>query len=78
MRDSVETEFQYYDMPLKMVTSLKCLRRILMASDDNFPEVVGNLKKVRKSWDHLSRIMLGEGSIRRALGMFLSHLCRRF
>ena len=52
-----ERDFQAYVQPLNLVTSFKYLGRILTASDDDWPVVVGNLRKVRKKWVWLSRIL---------------------
>ena len=53
-----------------MVTSFKYLGQGLMAGYDDWPAVVGNLKKVRKSWDLLTRILGQEGANPRVLGVF--------
>ena len=41
-----------------------------MAAEENWPVVVGNLNKARKSWDRMMRILGREGAKPRALGMF--------
>ena len=43
---------------------------VLTAGDENWPGVVGNLKKARKSWASLSRIMGWEGAKPRVSGIF--------
>ena len=39
----------------------KYLGRILTATDDDWPEVVGNLRKARRSWGRLARVLSREG-----------------
>ena len=41
-----------------------------MAADDDWPEVVGNLRKARKSWAQLIRILVREGAKPRVSGIF--------
>ena len=38
--------------------------------DDDWTDVVGNLRKSRKSWEYLARILGQEGANPRVLGMF--------
>ena len=54
---SVESAFQAYGIPLETVTSFKYLGRVLIAADDNWQAVVGNLKKPQKTWARLTRIL---------------------
>ena len=61
---------QAYGRPLVTVTSFKYLGRVLAAADDDWPEVVGNLRKVRKSWSQMARILGQEGASPRVSGMF--------
>ena len=44
--------------------------RFLTAVEDNWPEVVGKLKKVQKIWARLTRILGREGDNPRVLGVF--------
>ena len=41
----------------------------MMAADDDWPAVVGNLKKARKSWACLTRSLRREGANPRVSGM---------
>ena len=41
-----------------------------MAADVDWPEVVGNLRKARKSWAQLIRILVREGAKPRVSGIF--------
>ena len=43
------------------MTEFKYLGIILTARDDDWPEVVVNLGKARKSWEQLSRVLGREG-----------------
>ena len=62
MRENLEQVFEAYGAPIENVTEFKYLGRILTATDDDWPAVVGNLGKVRISWGHLSRVLGREGS----------------
>ena len=44
------------------MTAFKYLGRILTATDDDWPAVVGNLGKARRSWGRLSRVLGSEGA----------------
>ena len=56
-RESAERAFQAYGRPLDTAVLFKYLGQVLMAGDYNLPAVVGNLKKARKSWTRLMRIL---------------------
>ena len=58
MRDSTVRAFQGYSRHIKTVTSFKYLGRIITASDNDYLAVVGNLRKARYIWGHLSRILI--------------------
>ena len=53
-----------------MVTSFKYMEWVLTVADDDWPEVVGNLRKSRKSWAQLESILGQEGNNPRVLGVF--------
>ena len=59
-----------------MVTYFKYLGWVLRAVDDNWPAVVGNLRKARKSWAWLTRSLGWEGANRRVSGMFFNEVVR--
>ena len=42
--------------------------------DEDLPEVIRNLRKARKSWDRLSRILGREGSSPRVSGMLFKEV----
>ena len=44
------------------MSEFKYLGRILTAKDDDFPVVVGNLRKARKSRGRLDRVLSREGA----------------
>ena len=61
-RKNSEQTFKAYREPINCVLELKYLGRILTATDENWPAVVGNLKKARISWGRLSRVLGREGA----------------
>ena len=56
-----ERAFQAYGAPLEHVAEFNYLGRVMMAVDDDWPEVAGIPQKVRKSWGRMSRILRREG-----------------
>ena len=58
MRASTERYFQAYGLPLKSVTTFKYLGQALTASNDDWLEVVGNLRTEKKKWAQLLRILV--------------------
>ena len=64
------TSLKVYGQPLDMVTSFHYLGLILTMADDYLPEVIGNFQKSRRSWSHLSRILVREGVDARTSGIF--------
>ena len=58
----MERDFETYGEPLENVTEFKYLGRVLTAGDDDWPAVVGKIRKVRKSWGRSSRILSREGA----------------
>ena len=53
-----------------MVKSFKYLGMAMTASDNDWPAVVGNLRKDRKSWACTTRILGRERAIPRVFGVF--------
>ena len=51
-----------YGEPIESVMAFKYLGRILTATDDDWPEVVGNIRKARRSWGRISRVLGMEGA----------------
>ena len=70
MREITERAFQAYGEPLENVTAFRYLGQLTMVGDDDWPAVVGNLHKSRKSWGWLSRILSWEGADLKVLGHF--------
>ena len=62
MWDCTERAFQAYGKPLDTVTSFKYLGQVIAEGEDDWSAVVGNFKKVRKSWSRLTRILGREGA----------------
>ena len=52
------------------MTTFKYLGQVMTAGDYDWPAVVGNLQKARKSWGRLSRILIWEGADTKVLGKF--------
>ena len=69
MWDNSERDFRAYIRPLETVTSFKYLGRVLTTGDEDWPAMVGNLKKARKSWARLIRILGREGADSRVSGV---------
>ena len=61
-RESTEQAFEAYGAPIKNVKEFKYLGRVLTANDDDWPAVVGNLGKARRSWGRLLRVLGREGA----------------
>ena len=57
-----------------MVTSFKYLGRVMTVGEDNWPAVVGNLRKDQKIWARLTRILVREGADLRVSWMFFKAL----
>ena len=49
LRESAGRVFQAYGILIETVTSFKYMGRVLMTTENDWPEVVGNLRKARKS-----------------------------
>ena len=47
---------------MEAMPEFKYLGRILTATDDDWPEVAWNLKKARRSWGRLARVLRREGT----------------
>ena len=60
LREISERFFKAYGAPLENVTAFKYLVWVMMARDDDWPEVAGNLQKARKIWGRMSRVLIRE------------------
>ena len=47
---------------MEAVTEFRYLGRLLMATDDDWPAVAGNIKKARRSWGRLAQVLGREGA----------------
>ena len=64
LHKSLERAFQDYGEPLETVILFKYIGRVLTAGDNNWPAVASNLRKNRKSWTRMTRILGWEGKNR--------------
>ena len=69
-RAGTEASFRAYGRPLTNVMAFKYLDSILTATDSDWPTVVANLRKARKKWVRVSRILRREGVNARTSGKF--------
>ena len=69
-RKARETVFHAYGQPLENVSLFKYLGRMVSDDDNDWPAVVRNLKKARKKWGRVSRILGREGADAKTSGMF--------
>ena len=60
--ENSEQAFEAYGAPIESVSEFKYLGRILTATDDDWPAVVGNLRKARRSLGRLARVLSREGA----------------
>ena len=70
LMESTESAFDEYGAPLENVTAFKYLVQVMTSGDDDWPAVVGNRQKARKSWGQLLRILSREGADPKVLGYF--------
>ena len=69
-QEGTVTALQAYDRPLETVTSFKYLGHLLTTNETNWPEVISNISKYRKSWSFLDWILGREGVDTRTSGRF--------
>ena len=60
-RKNTERAFHAYGKPTAAVSEFRYLRRLLTATDDDWPAVAGNIRKARMSWGRLARVLGREG-----------------
>ena len=70
MRERLERDFQAYGEPLENVTAFGYLGRVTTLFDDDWPAVVGNLQKERKSWGEVVADFDTGGGISESVGEF--------
>ena len=71
-RAGTETAFQAYACPLINVALFKYTIHLLMETDDFWTVVVSNIRKGRKKWDWMYRVLRREGADSRTL----DNLCK--
>ena len=77
LRDSLERAFQAYGEPPETVILLKHMGQIMTAGNENWPAVVGNLRKALKIWMWTTRILGWKGTDPRISCLFLRRLFRQ-
>ena len=58
LREITERSFEACGTPLDNVTVFKYLAQVITGVDDDWPAVVGNPRKAKKSWGRLSQILI--------------------
>ena len=61
-RKNSEREFHVYRKPMEAVSEFCYLGRLLTTTDDDWPEVSGNIRKARVSLGRLARVLGREGA----------------
>ena len=56
MQENSERAFHAYRKPMEAVSEFRYLGRLLTATDDYWPAVAGNIRKVRVIWGRLARV----------------------
>ena len=62
MKTTSEKAFHAYGNKMRAVTEFRYLGRVMTNTDDDWPEVAGNLRKARETWGGLARILGREGA----------------
>ena len=57
-----EKAFHTYGTKMRAMTEFKYLGRVLTNTDDDWPALAGNIRKVRASWGKLAKILGREGA----------------
>ena len=76
LQESLERDFLAYGELLDTVTSFKYLGRVMTAGDDTWTAVAGNLRKSKKSWVQMTRILGREGSYPNVSGLLFKAVIR--
>ena len=61
-RKNTERTFLAYGKPMAAVLEFRYLGRLLTTTDDDWPEVAGNIQKARMIWERLARVLGREGA----------------
>ena len=62
IRENSERAFHAYGKPMESVSEFRYLGWMLTATDDEWPEVAGNIRKAGANWGRLARILRREGA----------------
>ena len=62
--------FTAYGEELEQVSTFRYLGRPLSATDNDWPALYWNLRKARKRWAQVSRVLTREGAAPKVMGMF--------
>ena len=65
-----ETEFTIYGKKLERVSDFRYLGRVLAEDDDDTICIEGQLKKARKTWGSIAKILKREGANAKTMGKF--------
>ena len=63
---------------METVSYFRYLGRLLTATDDDFPEVAGNILKARVSWGRLARVLGREGADPKVSRSFYTAVTQQF
>ena len=55
--ENLERAFHAYGKPMEAVSEFRYLGRLLMATEDDWPAVTGNIRKAWVSWGRLARVL---------------------
>ena len=58
----MERAFKAYGEPMEAVSEFRYIGRLLTATDEDWLAVAGNIKKARRSWGRLARVLGREGA----------------
>ena len=61
-RENSERAFRAYGEPMEAVLELRYLGKLLTAMDNDWPAVTGNIKKARRRWGRLAKVLGREGA----------------
>ena len=75
-REVTDRDFSAYWKTLEMVTSFRYLGQEISAADENWPEVVRNLFRVRAVWKRMTQTISKEAAVPRVFRFFLKLWCR--
>ena len=77
-REVTVRDFSAYGGPLEMVTSFKYLGQVILAMDNDWPEVARNLARAKTVWRRMSHILSREGATPKMSGLFYKAVYRQY